>query len=187
MSEVEQDFFDRILSGNNIEKKFEPVGLREMCRYLTKFLQDESRYGNHTKQYKNYYRLASKYPNNMEKLKSTFGGKFKQSMVYGFVSSSLLEEIITTVLTEAEQSKAKRIIDELKNSGLSFDDYYQSKTEYDSNRDLFDQLSLVDTYIYYEMRMHRIQLETDEVNRSIDAINKRKNLIYKDPTIWFKV
>lgn len=187
MEQVEQDFWDRIIRSSETLKHFEPVGLKDMCRYITKFLKDESRYGDHVKQFNKYYKLASQYPNNVEKISNVFAGTFTNSMTYGFVSSSFLEKIMSAVLTKEEKEKSEQILNDLKNSGLSRKEYFQSKTEYNLSKDLFDQLSLIDAYVYYEMRKYEIQLKNEEMNRIIDAIDKRNDRISKDPQLWLKM
>lgn len=187
MENVEQDNLSRIVNCGETLKHFEPVGLGKMCKYIIKFLKDSSRYGNRAKEFKRYYDLASKYPDNIEEISYVFGDKYINSMVYGFVSSYFLEAIMTEVLTKEEREKAKKILNELKSSGLSLEDYLQCRTEYDSSKDLFEQLSLVDSYIYYEMRKYEIQLKNDEINRSIDTIRKRNNQISRDPRLWLKI
>ena len=108
-------------------------------------------------------------------------------MPYGFVSSSFLEKIMSAVLTKEEKEKSEQILNDLKNSGLSRKEYFQSKTEYNLSKDLFDQLSLIDAYVYYEMRKYEIQLKNEEMNRIIDAIDKRNDRISKDPQLWLKM
>jgi len=187
MEQIEQDFFNRIVKSSEETKHFEPVGLKEMCRYIIKLLNDETRYGKHASSFKDYYDLASQYPNNIEDISYVFAGKYISSMAYGFVSSSFLEAIMSEILTEEEKEKAKKILDELKKSGLSLKDYFQSRAEYDQSKDLFEQLSLIDTYVYYEINKYWIQLNNDEINRAIDAIDKRNNQISKDPRLWLKM
>ncbi len=187
-AEDTEDFFlNCIAKRSGAINHSEPIGLKEMCKYIIKLLNDETRYGKCAKDFKGYYDLASQYPNNIEEISHVFAEKYIKSMTYGFVSSSFLETIMSEILTKEELEKANKIIDWLKDSGLSLDDYFQTRTEYDSSEDLFDQLSLVDSYVYYEMRKYEIQLKNDEMNRIIDANQRRNNRISKDPQLWLKM
>ena len=75
--------------------KRQPVGIKDMCMYLCKFLKDESRYGDISNKNKRLYKIANQYINqdiNQENDKdiNTLKNKYKANMGFGFIESEIL-------------------------------------------------------------------------------------------------
>lgn len=152
--------------------KRQPVGIKDMCMYLCKFLKDESRYGDISNKNKRLYKIANQYINqdiNQENDKdiNTLKNKYKANMGFGFIESEILEKIMNEILIEEEKKEALEKKEELM------------RQKYLRSIDI-NSLSLVDAYAYYYYKKQTIYNILQQTNNEIDFIhNQNDKAIYR--------
>ena len=143
--------------------KRQPVGIKDMCMYLCKFLKDESRYGDISNKNKRLYKIANQYINQEnDKTINTLKNKYKANMGFGFIESEILEKIMNEILIEEEKKEALEKKEELM------------RQKYLRSIDI-NSLSLVDAYAYYYYKKQTIYNILQQTNNEIDFIHSQND------------
>lgn len=143
--------------------KRQPVGIKDMCMYLCKFLKDESRYGDISNKNKRLYKIANQYINQEnDKAINTLKNKYKANMGFGFIESEILEKIMNEILIEEEKKEALEKKEKLMRQ--------KNLRSIDIN-----SLSLVDAYAYYYYKKQTIYNILQQTNNEIDFIHSQND------------